>query len=468
LRIREEWYNTQVPTNLPSEIFRQYDIRGLVGQTLTDEAVYWIGRAAGTRIVRAGGTSAAIGWDHRESSPVFGDRLGEGLAECGLDVFRVGQCATPVLYFSIYHLNAGGGLMITGSHNPPEFNGLKVNIGTETLYGDQIMALREMIAQDDLVSATPGKITDVDTTGPFIDHLINNITLERPLNVVVDAGHGVAGPVAPVILERLGCRVDCLYCDVDSSFPDHHPDPAVAENLEDMIQKVKAVGADVGLAFDGDADRLGVVDERGRIIWGDQLLALYAQDVLSENPGAKIIFDVKASELVEKVVAAAGGVPIMSRTGHSFIKERLRLEKALLGGEVSGHLFFADRYFGFDDAIYAAVRLVELLSKSDASLGELVDRLPAYVSTPEYRVDCDDNEKFDIVARLADRFAEKYEVNTVDGARVKIDGGWGLVRASNTQPALGLRFEAVSQEKLDKIIDVFREALQAEGGLELT
>jgi phosphomannomutase/phosphoglucomutase len=298
--------------------------------------------------------------------------------------------------------------------------------------------------------------------------LENNVELRRPLRVVVDAGHGMAGPVAPAILEAIGCDVECLFCDVDSTFPDHHPDPAVPENLEDMIAKVRASGADVGLAFDGDADRLGVVDDKGRIVWGDQLLALYAQDALIEHPGGKVIFDVKASELVEKVVVAAGGVPIMSRTGHSFIKERLRQEQAILGGEVSGHLFFNDRYYGFDDAIYAAVRTAELLSKTDRPFSDLVDGLPAYISTPEYRVDCEDSRKFEVVNDLAEYFTRDYDVIGVDGARVKMDGGWGLVRASNTQPALGLRFEAESEEKLEDILAIFRRVLKEQAGLQLS
>lgn len=453
---------------LSAEIFRQYDIRGLVGQDLTDEVLYWVGRATGTKIVRAGGKNVAVGWDHRDSSPGFSERLAAGLSECGLDVFMVGSCPTPVLYFAIYHLNAGGGLMITGSHNPPEFNGLKINIGKETIYGDKIMELRRMVLAGDLVEAAPGRIEVVDATEPYIKHVAEDVKIERSIKVVVDAGHGVGGPVAPRILEAIGCEVDCLYCDVDSTFPDHHPDPAVPENLEDMIERVRELGADVGLAFDGDADRLGVVDEAGKIIWGDQLLALYAKDVLAERPGGKVIFDVKASELVEEVVKEAGGIPIMSRTGHSFIKERLRLEDAELGGEVSGHLFFNDRYFGFDDAIYAAARTVELLSKTQESFSALVAALPWYVSTPEYRVDCEDSRKFAVVDDLAARFARDYEVIDVDGARVKLDGGWGLVRASNTQPALGLRFEAVSQEKLDAIFDLFRRVLKDEAGLELS
>lgn len=452
---------------LSKDIFRQYDIRGIVGRDLTDDAVYWIGRAVGTRIQRAGGRDVAIGWDHRDSSPVFADRLSAGLSECGLNVLRVGPCPTPVLYFSVFRFNTGGGIMITGSHNPPEFNGLKINIGQETIYGDQITALRDLVIAGDFVTAAPDDISQVDATTPYINHLVGNIRLGRGLNVVVDAGHGMAGPVAPLILEKLGCKVDCLYCDVDSTFPDHHPDPAVPENLEDMIKKVGETGADVGLAFDGDADRLGVVDDRGEIVWGDQLLALYAQDVLAHRPGGKVIFDVKASELVEAVVKQAGGVPIMSRTGHSFIKERLRQEKALIGGEVSGHLFFADRFFGFDDAIYGAVRLVELMSNTGKKLSELVDALPKFVSTPEFRVDCDDNRKFQIVDKLAATFARNYEVITVDGARVKVDGGWGLVRASNTQPALGLRFEAESRPKLEAIIDLFRKTLKEEANLDL-
>lgn len=357
--------------------------------------------------------------------------------------------------------------MITGSHNPPEFNGLKINVGTDTLYGERIKSLREMIVRGELLERPPGGINEVDVTAPYIEYLTGNISLNRSIHVVIDAGHGVAGPVAPAILEALGCRVDRLYCDVDPTFPDHHPDPAVAGNLVDIIEKVRAVGADVGLAFDGDADRLGVVDDQGAIVWGDQLLALYATDVLKDHPGGKVIFDVKASDLVAEVVEKVGGAPIMSRTGHSYIKERIRREKALVGGEVSGHLFFADRYFGFDDAIYAAARLVEILANTDAALSQLVGALPKYVSTPEYRVDCDDGRKFDVVQQLADYFAEEYEVITVDGARVKIDGGWGLVRASNTQPALGLRFEAASRDKLDFIIDLFRRTLRDRFGLEL-
>ncbi len=453
--------------DISAEIFRQYDIRGLVGEDLTDEVLYWVGRAAGTKIVRDGGKSAAVGWDHRDSSPGFSERLAAGLSECGLDVYMVGPCATPILYYSIYHLEAGGGLMITGSHNPPEFNGLKINIGKHTLYGAQIMELREMIVAGDLITGTPGSIKVVDVTEPYVRRVVGDVQIDRPLTVVVDAGHGVGGPVVPRILEAIGCKVDCLYCDVDSTFPDHHPDPAVPENLADMIARVGELGADVGLAFDGDADRLGVVDEKGNIIWGDQLLALYARDVLVKHPGGKVIFDVKASELVEKVVLEAGGVPIMSRTGHSYIKERLRLEEAKLAGEVSGHLFFNDRYYGFDDAIYAAARTVELLAKSDSPFSALVAELPEYVSTPEYRVECEDSRKFAVVDKLVALFSKDYEVIDVDGARVKMDGGWGLVRASNTQPALGLRFEAVSQEKLDEIISLFRSTLKEQAGLDL-
>lgn len=454
-------------TTPAKEIFRQYDIRGLVDSDLTEDAVYAIGRAAGTKIVRAGGKSVAVGWDHRDSSPRFARHLSRGLAEGGLDVLQVGQCATPVLYFAIYHLKAGGGLMITGSHNPPEFNGLKINIGTETIYGDEIMSLRDMIIAGDLAEAAPGRVSEVEVTGAYVSHLLSDISLSRPLKVAVDAGHGVAGPVAPLILERLGAHVDRLFCDVDGDFPDHHPDPAVSANLQDLIACVGREGCDVGLAFDGDADRLGVVDDKGAIVWGDQLLALYARDILSKNPGGKVIFDVKASELVAEVVENAGGIPIMSRTGHSYIKERLRQEEALVGGEVSGHLFFADRYFGYDDAIYAALRLVELLGRTQTPLSGLIAQLPAYVSSPEYRVDCDDNVKFDVVERLADYFALDHEVITIDGARVKLDGGWGLVRASNTQPALGLRFEADSEAGLKSIVALFRRTLKEQAGLDL-
>ncbi len=453
---------------LSAEIFRQYDIRGLVGQDLTDEVFYWVGRAAGTKIVRAGGTNAAVGWDHRASSPGFSERLAAGLSECGLDVLMVGPCPTPILYFANYDMNTGGGLMITGSHNPPEFNGLKMNIGKDTIYGDKIMELREMVLAGDLVEAEPGKIEAVDATAPYIKYILDNIKIERPMTVVIDAGHGMGGPVAPLILEALGCEVECLFCDVDSTFPDHHPDPAVPENLEDMIERVRAGGADVGLAFDGDADRLGVVDEAGEIVWGDQLLALYAKDLLANRPGSKVIFDVKASELVEEVVQEAGGIPIMSRTGHSFIKERLRLEDAQLGGEVSGHLFFNDRYYGFDDAIYAAARTVELMSKTPERLSALVAALPQYVSTPEYRIACEDSRKFAVIDELAAYFSRDHEVIDIDGARVKMDGGWGLVRASNTQPVLGLRFEAVSKEKLQAIIEHFRRVLKDEAGLDLS
>jgi phosphomannomutase/phosphoglucomutase len=447
-------------------VFREYDIRGVADRDLKSDFVLDLGRALGTLLGRGGARHITLGRDCRASSPRLHAALVEGILSTGLSVWDIGVVATPVLYYSVFHYDADGGVQITGSHNPPEDNGFKILRGKTTIHGPDIQALRRLIeARDFTVAAVPGTREERPISEEYLAMAQSRIELgPRRFKVVVDAGNGVGGLTAP-LLERLGFDVTGLYLEPDGAFPHHHPDPTVEENVAELKATVAATGAEVGIALDGDADRIGVVDRRGRIVWGDQLMILFARAILREQPGATFVSEVKCSKALYDEIARAGGRAIMWKVGHSLIKEKMKAEGALLAGEMSGHIFFAHRYFGFDDAMYSAARLVELLSKSERPLEELVDELPHFFNTPEIRYELSDEVKFDVVKRVVARFKRGghgiVEVVDVDGARVLWRDAWALVRASNTQPALVLRFEAESQARLDEVQAFVRGELKA-------
>jgi phosphomannomutase/phosphoglucomutase len=442
-----------------SHIFREYDIRGVVPGELNGEMAHELGLAMGTYYHDRGAGRISVGHDCRLSSPGLSKGLIDGLMECGVQVVDVSMVPTPLLYFSLHHLETDGGVQITGSHNPPEFNGFKICLGKATIYGEEIQEIRKISESGEFVRGK-GKLDKADMNGPYLRYLEGNIE-PGPFKrrVVVDAGNGAGGPVAVEIYKRLGFEVFPLFCEPDGRFPNHHPDPTIPENLEAMISKVRDVSADLGIAFDGDADRIGVVDREGNIIWGDQLMIIFSRDMLSRHAGAKIIGEVKCSKVLYDDIEKHGGKGIMWKAGHSLIKSKMKEEGALLGGEMSGHIFFAERYFGFDDAIYAGARLLEILSRNEKTLKELLADVPKMANTPEIRIDCPDDRKFDIVAELAEEFKKDYDVIDVDGARVLFEAGWGLIRSSNTQPVLVLRFEATDEKRLEEIRQIFMEKL---------
>ena len=435
---------------IPDKIFREYDIRGVVGEDLNDDRVRCLGSAIAATLIREGIGKVIVGRDNRLSSDAYFEALADGLMRSGVDVVDIGVVPTPVFYFASKSWGIEGGVMITASHNPAGFNGFKVLRGEGTIYGAAIRELRD-IAAGDLKTDGSGKLDRKDAISEYIDYISENVKVERAVRFAVDGGNGTAGIVAPDIFDRLGCSPVELYMKPDGNYPNHHPDPTIVENLEDLKAAVLDSGLELGIGFDGDSDRIGVIDDTGEIIWGDRLLAIFARDVLAANPGATVIFEVKCSQGLEEDILDHGGRPIMWKTGHSLIKKKMRDESALLAGEMSGHLFFADRYFGFDDAIYAACRLLEIVSGLSKTLSDLLGDLPHYESTPEIRVECDDESKFDIVQKVCDHFKKTNEVVDVDGARIKFAEGWGLIRASNTQPALVLRFEASRKDTLREI-----------------
>jgi len=443
------------------QIFREYDIRGKVDEDLTRDVVEAIGRAYGTYVRREGLRTVTCGRDGRTHSERLQGYLIDGMMEAGLNIIDIGQCPTPLLYFSIFHYKTDGGIQVTGSHNPPEFNGFKICVGKETLYGDKIQELRRII-EAKAFSSGKGSLSKKDIISPYVSYMKENIQVVRPIKVVIDGGSGVAGIVAPKVFEDQGCKVVPLFCEVDGRFPYHHPDPTVPKNLEELQKKVVETQAQCGIAYDGDGDRIGIVDEKGGIFYGDQLLMIFSRELLKTHPGATIIGEVKCSQVLYDDIAKHGGRPIMWKTGHSLIKKKMKEENALLAGEMSGHIFFADRYFGFDDGIYASLRFVEILARSERPASELLSDVPKTYSTPEIRVDCPEEIKFPIVDRLKEYFKNEtnYQVVDVDGVRVIFPDGWGLVRASNTQPVLVLRFEALSQERMDEIRRIVEEPLE--------
>ncbi len=441
------------------QIFREYDIRGVVDKDLTPEIVRRLGIGFGTYMVRLGKRSLVVGRDGRLSSKAFSEALIEGLLSTGCDVVHIGVCPTPVYYFSIFHLNREGGMMVTGSHNPPEFNGFKVSVGKSTIFGEEIQRLGRLVEAGDFVSGE-GNLSEFDIIPAYQDYLKKNIRLSKPLKVVIDAGNGTGGVVAAPLFRDLGCDVEELYCEIDGRFPNHFPDPTIPENLRDLIERVLKTGADVGIGYDGDADRIGVVDDQGKIIWGDQLMILFARDILKEQKGATFVAEVKCSQTLFDDIERHGGRAIMWRTGHSLIKEKMKEEKAALGGEMSGHIFFSHRYFGYDDAIYASCRLLELLSNTDQRLSSLRSDIPKTYYTPEIRVSCPEEIKFRVVEAVREDLGKEYPIIDVDGVRVKFEDGWGLLRASNTQPVLVLRFEALTEKRLTEIRTLIEEKVQ--------
>jgi phosphomannomutase/phosphoglucomutase len=433
-------------------VFREYDIRGLADVELTDDSTRDLGRAVGTYLARRGERRLVLGSDCRLSSPRLHDRFLDGLLETGAEVIDVGVVPTPVLYFAAFHYDASGGAQITGSHNPPEYNGFKILSQKTTIFGAEIQEVRRILEQGDFQRGPGGHVVGEDVIGAYVAHVAGGMRLgPRRFRVVVDAGNGTGGVTAVPLLAHLGFEVRPLYCEMDGRFPNHHPDPTIEANFTDLRAAVRADRAEVGLALDGDADRLGVCDSRGRIVWGDQLMILFAREILKEVPGATFVSEVKASKTLYDDIAAHGGRAVMWKVGHSLIKSKMREEHAALAGEMSGHLFFAHRYLGFDDAVYAAMRLVEMLTLSDQTLAERVDTLPRTFNTPEIRVEVPDETKFELVRRATDFFRARHEIVDVDGVRILFPDGWGLVRASNTQPVLVLRFEAATKERLAEI-----------------
>ena len=440
------------------QIFREYDIRGLVDKDLTQDSVEQIGRGIGTYIRRNNGKILTVGYDMRISSVSFRDSLIQGLNSTGCDVIDIGMVPTPVAYFSLHHLKPDGGVMITGSHNPPEFNGFKISHGVHSLYGKRIQELRKLIDRNDFESGS-GKLEYKNILKDYVSDVCNSVKISRSIKVVVDGGNGCFGIVGPELLKQAGVNVIKLYCEPDGNFPNHHPDPTVAKYLVDLINKVKEEGAELGIGFDGDADRIGVVDEKGNILWGDQLLILFARDLLKRKPGATIVGEVKCSQNLFKDIELHGGVAVMSAAGHSLIKKKMQEANALLAGEMSGHVCFADGYYGFDDAIYAACRILQIVASSEKKVSEMLADVPKTASTPEIRIDCPDDRKFEIVRELTESFREHYDIIDIDGVRINFESGWALIRASNTQPVLVLRFEADNTDQLDEIISLVRERM---------
>jgi phosphomannomutase/phosphoglucomutase len=449
-----------VAPQFPDSIFRAYDIRGVVPQTLTAETAYWIGRAIGAESLAKDEPNVSVGRDGRLSGPELVERLIQGVADSGCKVSDVGLVPTPALYYAANVLAGKSGVMLTGSHNPSNYNGFKIVIAGDTLANEQIQALHTRLKTNDL-SWGEGSIERVDILSPYADVITQDIKLARRLKVVVDCGNGAAGVIAPQLIEALGCEVIPLFCEVDGNFPNHHPDPGKPENLVDLIAKVKETNADVGLAFDGDGDRVGVVTNTGTMVFPDRLLMLFAQDVLERNPAAEIIFDVKCTRRLAPWIEEYGGRPLMWKTGHSLIKKKMKETGALLAGEMSGHIFFKERWFGFDDGIYSAARLLEILSKRQETAEELFEAFPNDISTPEINIDVTDESKFSIIDALHDaQWGDAAELTSIDGVRVDYPHGWGLVRASNTTPVLVLRFEAQTEAELQRIKDVFHAQLK--------
>jgi phosphomannomutase / phosphoglucomutase len=430
-------------------IFREYDIRGIADEELLDADVELLGQALGTYLIRHSGRTICLGRDCRLSSGRIHNALLKGLLASGAYVLDVGTGPTPLLYYSVVHFEAAGGIMITGSHNPPEYNGIKTVCGSGTLHGEQIQQVLKLIQGSDFESGA-GTLKEIDAATPYVEEIASQFQFSRRVKVVFDAGNGTAGPVFHRILEKLNVEPVELFFEMDGRFPNHHPDPTVPENLRDLTKSVRKEKAELGIAFDGDADRIGALDEKGNVVYGDMLLLIFGREILSRKPGATFIGEVKCSQVMYDKLAELGGNPIMYKTGHSLIKAKMKQAQAELAGEMSGHMFFADRYYGFDDALYAACRLLEIVAKSGKPLSAQLEGVPKTVSTPELRVDCPDDKKFLVVEKVAEIVRKRHHVVDVDGVRVPFAQGWGLVRASNTQPVLVMRFEATSEKLLNE------------------
>ncbi|RRJ82541.1 phosphomannomutase/phosphoglucomutase [Aestuariirhabdus litorea] len=455
-------YGVGEGNDVPASIFRAYDIRGVVGDTLQSDTVRLLGMALGSEALAQGESTLVVGFDGRLSSPEISDTLAQGILKTGCNVINIGMVPTPVLYYATHELDSRSGVMVTGSHNPPDYNGFKIVIGGNTLANEQIQALYHRIVSGDF-SHGQGEFSQVDLRENYIERIRDDVAIAKPLRVVIDCGNGVAGDIAPRLFEELGCDVVPLFCEVDGNFPNHHPDPGKPANLQDLIARVQAEGADVGIAFDGDGDRVGVVTDQGKIIYPDRLLMMFAKDVVARNPGADIIFDVKCTRRLSSLISGYGGRPVMWKTGHSLIKAKMKETGALLAGEMSGHIFFKERWYGFDDGLYSAARLLEILGVESRSADELFAAFPEGISTPEINIEVTEESKFELVEKLVQMGREgkfgKGSVTDIDGLRIDYPVGWGLVRASNTTPVLVLRFEADSQEALQKLQALFKQQL---------
>ncbi len=444
---------------LKQGIFREYDIRGIADVELRDADVEVLGRALGTYLIRHSGHTIALGRDCRLSGERLHDALLKGLMAVGCRVLDVGVVPTPVLYFSAVHFKANGAIMITGSHNPSEYNGFKTVCGTGSLHGQGIQDVYKLITDKDFDTGE-GTVTEVDAVTPYVDEVASQFRFDRKVKVVIDAGNGTAGPAMHRILEKLNVDAVEMFFEMDGRFPNHHPDPTVLANLDQLMKAVRKEKAELGIAFDGDSDRIGAVDEKGNVVYGDMLLLIFGREILTRKPGATFIGEVKCSQVMYDKLEELGGKPIMYKTGHSLIKTKMKEEHAELAGEMSGHMFFADRYYGYDDALYAACRLIEIIAKSGKPLSHQLEGIPKLVSTPELRFDCPDDEKFEVVSRVAQEFRKRGKIVDVDGVRVPFENGWGLVRASNTQPVLVMRFEATSEDLLKKYQDEMEDAVK--------
>lgn len=442
------------------QIFREYDIRGVVDKDLSEDVIERIGKAYGTYIRSFGASTVSVGRDCRLSSPAYAEAIKRGINSTGVNVIDIGMVTTPMLYFSLHTLDVGGGVMITASHNPGEYNGIKLSRGTESVFGDQIQKIRE-IAEGGEFAAGSGSASEADIEEKYVEFLKGNLNIKPGIRLAVDYGNGMVGMIGPRVFREFGCDVTELYVTPDGTFPNHHPDPTVEENLIELTDAVKSKGLEVGIGFDGDGDRIGVIDERGNVVWGDMLVLIFARYVISREPGSKIIGDVKCSDRLFSGIEDAGGESMMWKTGHSLIKDKMRVEKASLAGEMSGHIFFADKFFGYDDALYAALRLLEIISNTGQSVSQLLEGVPSAISTPEIRVDCPEAIKFRVVEKVRERLGKEYRVVDIDGVRVEFPDGWGLVRASNTQPALVLRFEAQTKGRLEEIRLLIENELSA-------
>ncbi|MEH6577464.1 MAG: phosphomannomutase/phosphoglucomutase [Amphritea sp.] len=445
---------------MPAEIFRAYDIRGIYNQTLNAHWSKLIGLAIGSEAITRGQATLTVAYDGRLSSVELSNALIEGILACGVNVINIGLAPTPVLYFSTYHLHTGSGVMVTGSHNPTDYNGFKIMLGGHTLAGEEITALHQRIRNQELTTSTCGKLTHEDIKEAYLARITEAHAFNKPLKVVVDCGNGVAGPWITELLPRLGCEIIPLYCDIDGTFPNHHPDPEKAENLQDLITAVRNSDADIGLAFDGDGDRIGVVSNTGQIIDADQLLCLFAEDLLARHPGAEIVHDVKCSLTLRRLIQQAGGIATMWKSGHSMIKNRMRETQALFGGEFSGHIFFADQWYGFDDGLYSAVRLLELMTNAELTAEQIFNGYPTLCATPMYYLEVTEAEKFKLIEQLQQLPFPGANIYTIDGLRIEYPDGWAGIRASNTTPMLTLRFEADCLAALHRIHDEFSKQLK--------
>jgi len=448
-------------------IFREYDIRGVVDVDLTEEVVELLGKGFGTYFAQHGVEAISVGGDVRLHTERLRKILLKGITSTGLNVIDIGRVPTGVQYFSLYKLDVQGGVMITGSHNPPEFNGFKISLGTDPVYGEMIQEIRKIIESGKFVSGK-GTVDEYNIIPYYLSDINNRINLERPVKVVVDCGNGAGSLVAGKLFKQLGADATMLFCEPDGRFPNHHPDPTVLKYIQDLIKKVKETGAELGIGYDGDADRIGVVDENGNVIFGDRLVLIFARAILPDYPGGEVVFDVKCSQALPEAISAIGGKPLMWKTGHSLLKKKMKETGAPVGGEMSGHIFIKDNFYGFDDAVYVSARLLEIVSRGNKKVSELLEGVPEYHSTPEIRAECvSDADKFRIVKEAIGYFKKNYEVIDVDGVRIQFGDGWGLVRASNTQPVIVLRFEARTPERLAEIQDIVISKLKEFGEINL-